>query len=219
MKKHLLSLAAGAFLATTLAHCGGPSQSYPAPVQQQQQQQQVNNNPTPTNVPEWYLNPEPYVIKNYGKEGSFFYGVGQSTQPIASLAKKTADSRARDEVSQQVGIEVKSKVQDYMAASGGGENPGVVQFAEAVSKQISSAGLVGAKTVKRGVSPDGKTYFALVIYSLNEAQRLAAKSITQTKSSFKGNEDAMFSEWKARKAFDELDGDDFANKLSVPEGN
>ena len=154
-----------------------------------------------------------------GSEESYFFGTGQATKVVPSLAKKTADARAIAEVARQIGLEAKAKIQDYMAQSGATEgNPGVLEFTEAVTKQIAKANMVGCKVIKRSVSKDGRTYYSLAVYSLNAAQRLAAQMIAQEKNKYMGNEEALFNEFKARQAFKGLDEDDISTGMGAKGG-
>jgi hypothetical protein len=175
--------------------------------------------PVGSDVPEWYLNPDEFLEEKYGTEGSYFFGTGQATKNIASLAKQTADSRAMTELARQIGLEAKAKIQDYMAQSGAsGDDPGVLEFTESVSKQVATANMVGAKVVKRAVSPNGKTYFAIAVYSLSKAQELMANQMKQAQS-YMNNQKAQFNEFKARQAFDALDAEDIAGKSEARGGN
>lgn len=174
---------------------------------------------TPRDVPEWYLNPEEVIEAKYGSEESYFFGTGQATKVVPSLAKTTSDARAISEVARQVGLEAKSKVQDYMAQSGASEgNPGVLEFTEAVTKQIAKAKMTGCKVIKRAVSKDGRTYYSLAVYSLNAAQRLAAQMIAQEKNKYMGNEEALFNEFKARQAFESLDEENISTSMGAAGG-
>ena len=173
----------------------------------------------PRDVPEWYLNPEELIEMKYGSEESYFFGTGQATKVVPSLAKTTSDARAISEVARQVGLEAKSKVQDYMAQSGASEgNPGVLEFTEAVTKQIAKAKMTGCKVIKRAVSKDGRTYYSLAVYSLNAAQRLAAQMIAQEKNKYMGNEEALFNEFKARQAFESLDEENISTSMGATGG-
>ena len=200
MKRMVFSVLVAVILGGLLAGCGGGKASIRVP--------------GGGDVPEWYLNPEEFLMDKYGSEESYFYGTGQATKIQPSLAKKTADARAIAEVATQVGLEAKAKVQDYMAQSGATEgNPGVLEFTEAVTKQVAKANMVGCKVIKRTVSKDNRTYYALAVFSLNAAQRLAAQMIAQTKAQYMGNEEALFNEFKARQAFEALDEDDVSKKM------
>jgi hypothetical protein len=175
--------------------------------------------PSGGDVPEWYLNPEELIEAKYGSEESYFFGTGQATKVVPSLAKTASEARALSELTRQVNLEVKSKVQDYMAQSGAAEgNPGVLEFTEAVTKQLAKAKMTGAKIIKRAVSKDGRTYYALAVYSLNAAQRLAAQMIAQEKNKYMGNEEALFNEFKARQAFESLDADDISTGMGATGG-
>ena len=200
MKRMLCSVLVMFVLGGLLMGCGGGKASIRVPGR--------------GDVPEWYLNPEEFLEEKYGREESYFYGTGQATKVVPSLAKQAADSRAITEIARQVGLEVTAKIQDYLAQSGATEgNPGVLEFTEAVSKQIARANMVGCRVIKRTVSKDNRTYFALAVFSLNEAQRLAAQMVAQTKNQYMDNEEALFNEFKARQAFEALDEDDISKKM------
>ena len=200
MKRILFGLLAASILFGLLAGCGGAIKV-----------------PGGGDVPDWYLNPEDFLTEKYGTEDSYFYGTGQATKVVASLAKQAADSRAISEVTRQIGLQAKAKIQDYLAQSGATEgNPGVLEFTESVSKQIAEAKMVGARVIQRSTK-DNRTYFSLAVYSLNDAQRLAAQVMNQQKFNYMNNEEALFNEFKARQAFDALDGDEISKKL-VPQG-
>lgn len=200
MKRILFSLLVASVLVGLLAGCGGGKKGVRIP--------------GGGDVPEWYLNPEEFLTDKYGTEASYFYGTGQATKIQPSLAKKAADARAIAEVASQVGLEAKAKIQDYLAQSGATEgNPGVLEFTEAVTKQIAAAELVGCRVIKRDVSKDNRTYYSLAVYSLNEAQKLAAEMVAQTKHRYMGNEEALFNEFKARQAFKALDAEELSEKM------
>jgi len=205
MKRALFSLLVALILFGLLVGCGGGKKGI--------------KTPGGGDVPEWYLNPEDFLMEKYGSEASYFYGTGQGTKVVHSLAKTAADTRARMEVATQVGLEVKAKIQDYMAQSGATEgNPGVLEFTEVVSKQIAAADMVGCRVIQRA-SKDNRTYFSLAIYSLNDAQKLAAQIMNQAKYNYMGNEQALFNEFKARQAFEALDGEEMSEKLAPRGGN
>ena len=206
MKRILFSLMVMSVLCGLLAGCGGGKKGIRVP--------------GGGDVPEWYLNPEEFLTEKYGTEASYFFGTGQATKVVPSLAKKASDARARAEVTTQVGLEVKAKIQDYMAQSGATEgNPGVLEFTEAVTKQVAAAEMVGCRVTRRAVSKDGRTYYSLAVYSLNAAQELTAQLVAQTKNRYMGNEEAMFNEFKARQAFKGLDAEEISTKLSPRGGS
>jgi len=121
---------------------------------------------------------------------------------MASLSKKTADQRARDEVVMAIRVKVQTMMKDFMQQSGIGEQAQSLQFSESVSKAIASHVLYGCKIVKRQVCPDG-TWHSLALWPIGGADELKKEINNQTKKLVK-NEQALYNEFKAKKGFEEL---------------
>jgi len=145
-------------------------------------------------IPEWQINPPS------AEDG--VYGTGIAKMQMASLSKKTADSRARDEVVQSIQVKVQTMMKDFLQQAGIGEEAQALQFSQSVSKQIASQVLYGCKIVKRKVCPDG-TWHSLALWPRNQAAELKNEIATQTKDLVK-NEYALFNEFKAKNGFEDL---------------
>lgn len=145
-------------------------------------------------IPEWQINPPA------AEDG--VYGTGIAKMQAASLSKKTADARARDEVTQSIQVKVQTMMKDFLQQSGIGEEAQALQFSQSVSKQISSQVLYGCKIVKRKVCPDG-TWHSLALWPMNQASELKNEIASQTKDLVK-NEYALYNEFKAKNGFEEL---------------
>ena len=103
-----------------------------------------------------------------------------------------AISRARDDVARQMEVLVKSAILDYAQEAGVSDNAQVIQFAETISVQITKTTLRGCKTEKVEQGTD-ETLYALVVCPVSLLQDEAAEE-------FKRNEEAAYSEFKAREA-------------------
>jgi LPP20 lipoprotein len=157
-------------------------------------------------IPEWEVNPPS------AEDG--LYGTGIAKMQDAALSKKTADARARDEVTMAIQTKVETMMKDFMQQAGIGDAGQALQLSMSVSKQISSQVLYGCKVVKRQVCPDG-TWHSLALWPMDQAGALKKAINDQTKSLVK-NEYALYNEFKAKNGFDdlqkELDKLDFAEK-------
>jgi ribosomal protein S20 len=157
-------------------------------------------------IPEWEVNPPS------AEDG--LYGSGIAKMQDAALSKKTADARARDEVTMAIQTKVETMMKDFMQQAGIGDAGQALQLSQSVSKQISSQVLYGCKVVKRHVCPDG-TWHALALWPMDQAGALKKSINDQTKNLVK-NEYALYNEFKAKNGFDdlqkELDKLDFTEK-------
>lgn len=158
---------------------------------------------TKRDVPDWYLNPPKYEDR--------FVGVGDALRPQLSLTKKVATARARDEVARAVSTIVKSKIADYMQASGIGLEASALEFNESVGKFLTEQSL-GGSTIEKTEIINGRI-FVLVTYDLSEA-RMRAKETVRNEAK---KREALYNEFKARQAFDDLDKefDDMGSTSSV----
>jgi hypothetical protein len=145
-------------------------------------------------IPEWQVNPPS------AEDG--IYGAGIAKMQMASLSKKTADARARDEVVQAIQIKVQTMMKDFLQQAGIGEEAQALQFSQSVSKQISSQVLYGCKIVKRKICADG-TWHSLALWPMNQSSELKNEIATQAKDLVK-NEYALYNEFKAKNGFEEL---------------
>ncbi|MGD9210991.1 MAG: hypothetical protein PVI90_09440 [Desulfobacteraceae bacterium] len=155
-------------------------------------------------IPEWEINPPS------AEDG--IYGTGLAKMKLAALSKKTADARARDEVVQAIQVKVQTMLKDFMQESGI-ENAQSLQFVQSVSKQVASNVLSGCRITKRKVCPDG-TWHSLALYSNNLAAELKEQLKTQSKKMIE-NEEALYNEFKAKNAFEDLDKE--LDKLDLSE--
>jgi LPP20 lipoprotein len=157
-------------------------------------------------IPDWTVNPPS------AEDG--IYGNGQAKMQIASLSKKAADQRARDEIVSSIEIKVSTMVKDFMQQSGIGDAAQALQFSQSVSKGVSSHVLYGCKIVKRKVCPDG-TWHSLALWPISNAEKLKKEINDQSKKLVK-NEYALYNEFKAKNGFQdlqkELDKLDFTEK-------
>jgi hypothetical protein len=157
-------------------------------------------------IPDWTVNPPS------AEDGVYGSGLAKMNQP--AMSKTSADQRARQEVVMAIEVKVQSMVKDFMQHSGIGDAAQSLQFAQSVSKGISSHVLNGCKIVKRKVCPDG-TWHSLALWPIGNANELKKEIDNKAKNLVK-NEYALYNEFKAKNGFEdlqkELDKLDFTEK-------
>lgn len=176
--------------------------------------------------PEWYLNSEDFLKETYGSEESYFFGTGQATRPVSSLAKQRADSRAMSEVKRQIVLQMKARVQEYLGSGAidaravldvDMRNPWLWQGIESpvIDPEIGPD-MLRIRVIQR-FTKDNRTFFSLAVCSLTDAQRWATPVLNRVMRLYRAAEEALFEEPKDRHAFDALDRDEISKKL-VPQG-
>jgi ribosomal protein S20 len=135
-------------------------------------------------------------------EGGLF-GVGSSEKnPLGiSFQRTEAAAAARDALARQLKIKVKNMFKQFQASTGIGDAQTADKATQNVSKQVAEATLSGSKIMKTWVSPKG-TLFVLV--GMPDPKAVAEQVKNIAKTSFK-NDKALWQEFKAKKADQELD--------------
>jgi len=129
------------------------------------------------------------------------YGVGSAPKsPLGiSFQRNEAVAQARDEIARQLKVKVKNMIKSYLSATGTGDNQTAERVATQVSKQLTSQVLEGSKLLKTWQANDGTLY---VLVGMNKSIKEQVKNATKT--TFK-NDQALWQEFKAKKAQEELD--------------
>jgi hypothetical protein len=186
MKKVLIVLLAVITVFALFSCASSPKGSAEKGRTEQSEEQAV-----PSDIPDWYLNPP--------SADDAFYGVGSAKMSKLDTSRKMAIARAREDIAFQMKAKVKAAITDYAQEAGVDGNNQVISFVETVSKQITDATLMGAKTEEVAAGADG-TVYALVSYPMNNFMESAA-------SEFERNEDAAFAEFKAQQALERLNAE------------
>ena len=164
------------------AGCGSSPAPAPEPAQEPAAQPQ-----NLSDVPQFFLMPP--------TAEDAFYGVGVAKMSSLDMSRTMSISRARDDIARQVSLQVKNAITDY-AQEAGADSGQALKFVETVSRQIAEAKLQGAKPKEMYAAKDG-TIYALVEYRMSNFKEDAAET-------FKRNEEAAFSEFKATQALEKL---------------
>ncbi len=123
--------------------------------------------------------------------------------------KTMASTAARVQLAQNMKVQVRNMVKQYVEATGGTDSETVDKVMTSVTKQITNETLLGTKIYKTRTSPNGNLY---VLVGMDEAsvQQATQKAL---KTSMK-NERALWQQFKAQKTQDEL-----ATEISKMDGN
>lgn len=144
-------------------------------------------------APEW--------ICDVPVEGISISAVGFSQKSLAgnSFMKQMASTDARVQLASMFKIRVQNMVKQYAETTGSADTETVDRVNTSVSKAITSETLTGSRIVKTRTSPMGGLYVLIGLDSQNIQS--AAKESIQTSMN---NDQALWQEFKAKKAHDEL---------------
>jgi hypothetical protein len=109
------------------------------------------------------------------------YGMGQAKMGNESRTQKAAENRARNSIAFQLQALVDSMEVDYTSEGGTDNDPAALNYFEAVSRQLASQALSGAKIIKRWKRSDG-TLFVLTEFS-KETVKNTAKNLAENSAS------------------------------------
>lgn len=144
-------------------------------------------------APSWVLNPQ--------VEGTLSaVGSAKKSQAGMQFTRDAAMANARSEITRMIEVKVNTMMKDFTQVTGVGDKETVDKVTSSVSKQIASQSLKGSQQKDVWMSPCGELYVLVV---LNPAQ-VADMAKQQVTSSFK-NDQALWQQFQAQKAQDELD--------------
>jgi len=110
-----------------------------------------------------------------------------------------AATDARVQLAQNMKVEVRNMIKQYVEATGAGDQETVDKVNTSVTKQITSQTLVGTRIYKSRTSPNGTLYVLLGMDP--NAVKVAAENALKTSMN---NERALWQQFKAKKGQDEL---------------
>jgi hypothetical protein len=140
-------------------------------------------------IPRWFLKPP--------SSGDLIYGTGVGDKQTLSLAKQTSEARAFEQMARTIQTEVSVMMKDFAQEAGIGEDAEALEFVNNTSIQISQTQFKGAKIEERKVCKSS-SYRVYTLTSLprTEMDKKVAEAI---------RESALYNEFKASQAFNELD--------------
>ena len=144
-------------------------------------------------VPEW--------VCNSSIEGASYAAVGIGTSKNESMKVQQAVGRARAKLAQQINVQVKAKLEDFMRATGNGDAETLDAVTTTVTKQTTKSDLKGSRKVKEYTGRKTGTLYVLVAVD----DTLVNKKVKETMSSSHNNENALWQQFQSKQALDSLD--------------
>jgi len=133
--------------------------------------------------------------------GLFAVGSAEKNPLGASFQRTEATAAARDALARQLKVKVKNMFKQFQATTGVGDAQTAEKATQNVSKQVASMALSGSKVMKVWISPTGTMY---VLVGMPDPKAVAAQVKQAVKTTFH-NDQALWQEFKAKKADAELD--------------
>lgn len=129
-------------------------------------------------------------------------GVAEKSAAGHSFMKNMAATDARVQLAQSMKVHVQNMVKQYAETTGAADSETVDKVNTSVTKQITDETLVGTKVFKTRTSPNGTLY---VLLGMDAS--IAAQVTENALKTSMNNEQALWQQFKAQKAQDELAAD------------
>ena len=147
------------------------------------------------NAPAWVLSPEM-------EGGLAAAGSAKMSKAGMSFTRTAAMANGRDELARMMNVKVKNMVKNFTQSTGIGDDETVERVVSNVSKQVTKQVLSGSRLKASWISPSSELYVLIVLDPTAAAE--AVKQSVQT--SYK-NEKALWQQFQAKKAQEELDAE------------
>ncbi len=126
-------------------------------------------------------------------------GVAEKSAAGHSFMKNMAATDARVQLAQRMRVQVQNMVKQYAETTGAADSETVDKVNTSVTKQITDQTLLGTKIYKTRTSPNGALY---VLLGMDESSM--AEATQNALRTSMGNDAALWQQFKAQKAQDEL---------------
>lgn len=127
-----------------------------------------------------------------------------------SFAITEATGNARDDLARQIKVNVSNMLKNFTQQTGVGDQAVVDKVVTNVSKQLAKQDLSGSKVTKKWVSKTGTLWVLVVV---QDPAKVAQQVKETVKTSYQ-NDQALWQQFQAQKAQDELDAS--LQNLSAP---
>ncbi|MEA3288451.1 MAG: LPP20 family lipoprotein [Candidatus Marinimicrobia bacterium] len=183
-------------LLTTLVmvNCGSTPPPATETVVYDMPEERAAANPSgPSDLPNWYIN----ITE---EDDTYIYAVGMGESRKMAIATDKAKQAGKVELSERISANVQSQVKSFTQEAGMDENTQIIEFYQSTSKTVTDNTLNGVTVLKR--YPYQKAGGGWVVYVQLGLKKDAIA--TQVVSVIK-NEEALYAEFKASQAFQELE--------------
>ncbi len=145
------------------------------------------------NIPEWYL--------NVPSDPQYLYASNTAASQDMQLSIDKATVSARTEIASQLEVKLASRTKLFQEEVGQGELGTVLEQFSVATKTVVSQVMNGTTPSKKELVKDGDNWraYVLIAYPLGAANQALMNQIKQNK--------ALYTEFKATKAFEELEKD------------
>jgi len=185
-------------LAIAVAGCATPEPGSPEAVyQEQQEKKEAHKEAVKQSIeeaPDWFINPP--------QDAKSVYSSGTSTSPDLQLALDKAILSAKRSLADRINGLLSSKMKEFVAETGGGEDKEVISEVERVTTNlITEVNVAGYQQKDAKVLTQGEKYRAYVLlqYPLGKANRILIDQVQKNR--------ILESKMRASKAFKELEDD------------
>jgi hypothetical protein len=148
-------------------------------------------------VPEWLNEFPPEDV---------LWGIGSAKQSTENMSMTMAEARARQNIANQLSVEVQGMITDYARDAGTIDDQTSLALSETVARQVTQTTLTGASPITRWRSPGGTWWFRVQLKKADAAR--AAAGIVDSEA-------ARYAEFKAMDAL-RLMEDQLAKKNDRP---
>jgi hypothetical protein len=146
------------------------------------------------------LNGAPDWVLGNAEGGLNAVGAAKVSKAGTNFARNAAMANARDEMSRTIEIKVNNMMKDFTQVTGLGDDEVVDKVTTSVSRQLSSQTLTGTVQKAIWLSPCEELY---VLASIDSG--VVAASVKNSVTTSYKNENALWQQFQAKKAQDDLD--------------
>ena len=192
MNKILVSSTLAALLALTFTGCSGEPEPEEKPVAI------TECSIDKADAPKWACG----IVNGYD-EMYTATGTAKMSKAGAGFSRKNAMADGRSNLSHQIEVEVKAKIEQFVATTGIGANETVDTATTQVSKQVAKVTLSGSKQLAYWQHPDNSDIYVLMGVTKDSVNNAA----TETVHSSMGNQNALWQKFQAENALKGLEED------------
>lgn len=153
----------------------------------------ANANACLAGAPDW-------VLAGGAEGGLSAVGAAAIGKAGVNFARTEALANGRDEIARVLGVKVNNMFKQFTQTTGVGDDQTVDKVSANVSKQVASQMISGSKQAGSWVSPCNELYILVAVDATLAQQAIKEQSLSSLR-----NEQALWQQFQAKKAQEELD--------------